>query len=118
MLVAAERRGPIRLSDLAGFAGLNPTMLSRLVPKLEEAGLVARLADEEDRRVLSRRGNRGGAPPARAHSLRTQRCLVQAARELSAADREAVLVALPVLEELAEKLLGPEAGRRRTGRNR
>src|ERR1039458_2501999 len=26
-LVAAERRGPIRLSDLASFAGLNPTML-------------------------------------------------------------------------------------------
>ena len=24
VLVAAERRGPIRLSDLAGFAGLNP----------------------------------------------------------------------------------------------
>ena len=36
VLVAAERRGPIRLSDLASFAGLNPTMLSRLIPKLEE----------------------------------------------------------------------------------
>ena len=51
VLVAAERRGPIRLSDLASFAGLNPTMLSRLVPKLEAGGLIRRLAVEEDRRV-------------------------------------------------------------------
>src|ERR1035441_9203322 len=51
VLVAAERRGPIRLSDLASFAGLNPTMLSRLIPKLEQAALVRRLADEGDRRV-------------------------------------------------------------------
>ena len=51
VLVAAERRGPIRLSDLASFAGLNPTMLSRLIPKLEEAGLIRRLGVETDRRV-------------------------------------------------------------------
>ena len=51
VLVAAERRGPIRLSDLASFAGLNPTMLSRLIPKLEKAGLVRRLGAEGDRRV-------------------------------------------------------------------
>ena len=51
VLVAAERRGPIRLSDLASFAGLNPTMLSRLIPKLETAGLVRRLGAEGDRRV-------------------------------------------------------------------
>src|SRR5271168_216238 len=51
ILVASEKHGPTRLSDLAAFAGLNPTMLSRLVPKLEEAGLVRRLFDESDRRV-------------------------------------------------------------------
>ncbi len=49
--MAAERRGPIRLSDLAAFAGLNPTMLSRLIAKLEGAELIRRLADEADRRV-------------------------------------------------------------------
>src|SRR5271166_5679739 len=51
VLVAAERQGPIRMSDLADFAGLNPTMLLRLIPKLERAGLIRRLADDADKRV-------------------------------------------------------------------
>ena len=46
VLVAAERRGPIRLSDLASFAGLNPTMLSRLSPSLKKSGLIRRLGVE------------------------------------------------------------------------
>ena len=109
VLVAAERRGPIRLSDLAGFAGLNPTMLSRLVPKLEEAGLVRRLADEEDRRVCRVEATaQGRRLLGRIRSERND-ALSRRLGELSAADREAVLAALPVLEELAEKLLGPEA---------
>ena len=39
------------MSDLASFCGLNPTMLSRMVPKLEEAGFLRREADPTDGRV-------------------------------------------------------------------
>src|SRR5579875_3336907 len=51
VLRAAAREGPTRLSDLASFVGLNPTMLSRLIPKLEASGLVRRQGHESDRRV-------------------------------------------------------------------
>ena len=51
MFTSAVVRGPIRMSDLAEFTGLNPTMLSRLIPKLEESGLIRRLFDDSDRRV-------------------------------------------------------------------
>ena len=51
MLVVAEKHGPARMSDLASFCGLNPTMLSRMVPKLEEAGFLRREADPKDGRV-------------------------------------------------------------------
>ncbi|MGD0286545.1 MAG: MarR family transcriptional regulator [Acidimicrobiales bacterium] len=110
VLVAAERRGPIRLSDLASFAGLNPTMLSRLIPKLEEAGLIRRLGVEGDRRVCRVEATAKGR--RLLERIRTERndALSKRLEELGPVERKAVLVALPVLEELAERLAGPEPG--------
>jgi len=108
VLVALDRRGPLRLSDLAGFAGLNPTMLSRLIPKLEEAGLMRRLGAEGDRRVcrveVTAKGRR------LLERIRSERndVLSRLLRELDAAERDAVARAVPVLEQLAERLLEPE----------
>ncbi len=115
MLVAAERRGPIRLSDLASFAGLNPTMLSRLIPKLEEAGLVRRLAVEADRRVCRVEATAKGR--RLLERIRSERndALSRRLGELGPAEREAVLVALPVLEKLAERLSAPELPGRPSG---
>jgi len=117
VLVAAERRGPIRLSDLASFAGLNPTMLSRLIPKLEEAGLIRRLGVEGDRRVCRVEATAKGR--RLLERIRTERndALSKRLEELGPVERKAVLVALPVLEELAERLAGPEPGSPR-GSNR
>lgn len=105
VLFAADRRGPLRLSDLAGFAGLNPTMLSRLVPRLEAGGLLRRLVVEGDRRVcrvdVTPKGRR------LLDRIRSERndALSQLLRGLDAVERQAVLDALPVIEELAERLL-------------
>ena len=118
VLVAAERRGPIRLSDLASFAGLNPTMLSRLVPKLERAGLVRRLADGTDRRVCRVEATaKGRALLDRVRSERND-ALSRRLDELDASEREAVLLALPVLEELAERLMTPGQPRPGAGAGR
>ncbi|MGA7986850.1 MAG: MarR family transcriptional regulator [Candidatus Dormiibacterota bacterium] len=105
VLFAADRRGPLRLSDLAGFAGLNPTMLSRLVPRLEAGGLMRRLVVEGDRRVcrvdVTPKGRR------LLDRIRSERndALSQLLRGLDDLERRAVLDALPVIEELAERLL-------------
>ena len=109
VLVAAERRGPIRLSNLAGFAGLNPTMLSRLVPKLEEAGLVRRLADEEDRRVCRVEATARGAACSSAFAPNATMPCPGGSGSFPPPIAEPFSLALPVLEELAERLLGPEA---------
>jgi DNA-binding MarR family transcriptional regulator len=104
VLVAAERQGPIRMSDLASFAGLNPTMLSRLIPRLEDAGLIRRLADALDRRVsrveATAKGNR------LLERIRSERndALSRRLAQLESTDREALALALPVLEALAERL--------------
>src|ERR1700709_919294 len=52
VLGTAARLGDLGISELAEIEGLNPTMLSRLVGKLEVAGLVRRTPDPEDRRAV------------------------------------------------------------------
>ena len=105
VLVAIDRRGPLRLSDLAGFAGLNPTMLSRLIPRLETAGLMRRLTADGDRRVcrveISAKGRR------LLERIRSERndALSGLLRELDAGDRSALEAAVPVLESLAERMV-------------
>src|SRR3954471_2340106 len=42
---------PLRVSDLAGFAGLDSSTVSRHVRTLEDAGLLARAGDPADRRA-------------------------------------------------------------------
>jgi len=105
VLVAVERHGPLRLSDLAGYAGLNPTMLSRLIPRLEVAGVMRRLVTEGDRRVcrveITARGRR------LLERIRSERndSLSRLLGDLDEADRQALVAAVPVLEALAERML-------------
>jgi DNA-binding MarR family transcriptional regulator len=105
VLVAIDRHGPLRLSDLAGFAGLNPTMLSRLIPKLEVAGLMRRLVAEGDRRVcrveITSKGLR------LLERIRSERndSLSRLLTALDDADRQTLAAAVPVLETLAERML-------------
>ena len=51
VLATAARLGPVRITELAEIEGINPTMMSRIVGKLEDAGLLHRRADPDDRRA-------------------------------------------------------------------
>jgi len=44
--------GSASVTDLAGVAQLNPGAMTRLLDKLEQRGIVARVADPNDRRAL------------------------------------------------------------------
>ncbi len=94
-------RGPVRLSDLAAFESINPTLLSRIVGKLEERELVSREQDADDRRVahvsLTDKGRE------LHHRIRDERtdALSLALASLTEQERELLLQALPVLESLS-----------------
>src|SRR6202021_3247357 len=45
------RRGPLGLTELSEIEGLNPTMLSRVIGKLDSFGLIKRLRDPDDFRA-------------------------------------------------------------------
>jgi DNA-binding MarR family transcriptional regulator len=104
VLLNTVRNGPIRLAEVAEQEGLNPTLLSRTVANLAEAGLVTRIADETDRRSAWLDATPAGRELAeRIRAQRTQAVQV-ALEELSPQERTLVEAALPALEQLAQRL--------------
>ena len=116
VLETVSRRGPIRISDLAEVEDVNPTMLSRVAGKLEEAGLVRRHQHPGDgRAALLSLTDKGERLLERMRSERTDQLSV----ELEALDGDAgrrLLEALPVLEALAESLKNRDAPASRVAR--
>jgi len=101
VLAALARRGPMRAGELAAVEALNPTMLSRVLVNLEDAGLVARRADPHDRRCAWAEATPAGRRLIRRLRARHRALLAARLGELDAADLAAVLAALPALEALA-----------------
>lgn len=108
VLVAAERSGPVRMSDLASFSGLNPTMLSRLIPKLEAAKLIRRLSDDSDRRVCLVEASPQGRRLLEKIRAERNDALSRLLDELEPSERAALAGAVVVIEALADRLLEPE----------
>ena len=100
-------RGPIGLGDLAAAEGINPTLLSRIVRRLEDEGLVVRRSDEDDRRIglleVTREGRRLSD---RIHTERAD-ALNGAIRSLSLEEREVLREALPILERVSHFVKDP-----------
>jgi DNA-binding MarR family transcriptional regulator len=94
----------VGLSELAAHEGINPTMLSRIVRNLGDAGVLERMTNPDDARaafvVLTEQGRR------LAERIRRERtdALNAAIGPLSPADRKRLQEALPALEALAEEL--------------
>jgi DNA-binding MarR family transcriptional regulator len=101
VLATVSNRTRVRLSDLAAIEGLNPTLLSRIVGKLEEFGFVIREQDADDRRVAHVSITpEGRALHERIRSERTD-VLALALDRLEPHELELLVGALPVLEALA-----------------
>lgn len=104
LLGLVAHRGPIGLAELTELEGLNPTMVSRVVSKLDGDGLVRRRPDPADQRAVQLEATEAG--------LRTHKRLLAARTQtvakildgLSPDVSEALVEALPALEALAEGL--------------
>lgn len=98
------RQGPLRPSELAEIESMNPTMLSRVVAALGDAGLVRRRVDPADRRAGLIEVTATGR---RTHDrLRAERgkALTDGLSQLAAAELTAVEAALPALEALVDAM--------------
>jgi len=104
VLMHAVRDRRVRIADVAHEHGMNPTLLSRTVANLSEAGLIKRTPDPDDRRA-------GWLEPTPAgirliERIRKQRTAAVEAglARVSGEDRATLEAALPALERLAEAL--------------
>jgi DNA-binding MarR family transcriptional regulator len=106
VLFSVARLGPLGLSEISEIEGINPTMLSRIVAGLCEAGLISREPDPHDRRAAQV----SATPAGRRLRERIQRERAQALQEhiskLDDHERELLWSALPVLETLVEQIPG------------
>jgi DNA-binding MarR family transcriptional regulator len=101
-LATIERRGPLRLGDLAAHEGIHAPTVSRLVDHLEGAALVRRQTDARDGRSYLVGLTPGGeALLAQLRSTGT-RLLETAMAGLDAEDQAALVAAVPVLERLLD----------------
>ena len=104
VLLSVDRQGKTRISEVAELEALNPTLLSRTISTLVDAGLLDRVCDPSDRRTawvqVTDEGHR------LAESMRRERTEVvnHGMSALPAAERRIVEQAIPALEALADQL--------------
>ena len=104
VLLTVVREGSIRLSALAASESLNPTMLSRVIADLVDAGLLERTNDDGDRRAAWVQATDAGVGLAQRMRRERTDAVNAALAELAAAERRQLEKALPALEALAEQL--------------
>jgi DNA-binding MarR family transcriptional regulator len=104
VLLHVVRDGSQRLSELAAREGINPTMLSRIVGHLVEAGLLERMSDEGDRRSAWVKATPAGRRLAERMRRERTDAVSLGLEQLSAQDLARLEEALPALETLADQL--------------
>jgi DNA-binding MarR family transcriptional regulator len=104
ILLHVVRSGSVRLAELGTAEGINPTMLSRIVSDLSEAGLIERTSDEGDRRSAWVSATSQGRRLAERMRRERTDAVNAALAGLSDADRRRLEQALPALEAFADQL--------------
>jgi len=104
VLGIVTHRGPLGLTELTELEGLNPTMLSRVVGKLDSFGLIRRLRDPQDFRAARVEVTPEGEQAYQRIAAQRAAILSERVAGLPAEQVAALIAALPALENLAEDL--------------
>ncbi len=106
----ARGRRPLTASRLAELERLQPQSLTRIIAELDAAGLIRRRQDETDRRQLLIEITAKGYDLIAEDARRQSRWLAEAMlRKLTRAERDVLLIAARLLDELTAEEEPPEA---------
>ena len=97
-------RGPLSLAELTEIEGINPTMLSRVIGKLDAFGLIKRLRDPEDFRAARVEATPEGQLRHKRIAAQRSAIISECVDGLPADQQAALVAALPAFETLAEAL--------------
>jgi DNA-binding MarR family transcriptional regulator len=101
-LSSVERFEPVTLGDLAAAERVQPPTMTKIVARLEEAGLVLKEPDPDDRRVSRVRLSRVGRRQIASNRSRKDAYLAGLLRTLPESDVRKLADAMTVLEKLLE----------------
>ena len=96
--------GPITLGDLAAAEQVKPPTMTRLVRALEQAGLVKREGDRNDRRIVRLRATPRGEHVLQAGRTRRVKKLASPISELTVTQRRQLQDAADLLASVVKKL--------------
>jgi DNA-binding MarR family transcriptional regulator len=100
-------RGPLGLAELTDLEGLNPTMLSRIVRKLDDNALIRRLPDPSDLRAVRVEITPAGDLVHERIRARRSSVLADWLDRLPPDTASTLLAAVPAMEALAEAVRSP-----------
>jgi DNA-binding MarR family transcriptional regulator len=119
-LATLERSGPHRLTWLAASEGVTQPGMTQLISRLQDAGLVERVADPADGRAVQVRVTALGVTTLVARRAARAQRLVGMLSQLPPTQRSALAAALPAIDALTSLGLQPDsravAGRTATER--
>ena len=96
--------GPLTLGELATAEQVRPPTMTRLVSALEDAGLVTREADPEDKRLTRIRATAKGRALLSHGRARRVAALTEEVRALAPGERAELARALAILDEVIARL--------------
>ncbi len=96
--------GPLTLGELANAEQVRPPTMTRLVSALEDAGLVAREADPEDKRLTRIRATAKGRALLFRGRARRVAALTGEVRALASGERAELARALAILDGVIARL--------------
>jgi len=101
-LVALERTGPRRITELARIAGITQPSVTSLVTTLERAGFAERRSDPADKRVVLVAITPSGSDYLRARRRKNVEVFTGLIAQLPPDEAAALTAAVPALEHLSE----------------
>jgi DNA-binding MarR family transcriptional regulator len=101
-LGSLDRHGPMAPSELAALERVQPPSMTRILAKLEEAGLVTREPHPTDRRQVVVAVSAAGKEMLHDDRRRRDAWLAQRMRDLTSDEREVLRQAAVVLDKLAD----------------
>jgi DNA-binding MarR family transcriptional regulator len=100
-----DRSGPQRLCDLYAPEGVTQPAMTQLVTRLEKEGLAERGSDPADGRVVVVSITEAGRALVQRRRDAHSEALADRLQRLSAADRAAIVAALPAMERLSDLMV-------------
>jgi DNA-binding MarR family transcriptional regulator len=96
--------GPVTFGELAAAEQVKPPTMTRLVSALEDAGLVRRVNDRNDKRVVRLRATAKGRQLLHAGRARRVQRLAEPIAELSAGEQKTLADAADILASVVARL--------------